>query len=185
MTLTKTFLPSAVKIDGIFYEIHTEHSHWLTFSKMLNDKNANFGDFDFLYKDEKPLDRKKGFFALYDFYLDKTELPRQDKNESENEEIAYDYEIDAGMIYSAFLEQYGIDLFEKQIHWHKFKSLFLGLHDTRLNRIVEYRLYKKPSKNDTYEKQMEKQKRLWQIETEEDKRQKEALKRFSSLLKKN
>ncbi len=184
MTLQKMTLPSTVKVDGNFFEIHTEHSYWLTFASLLNDKSARFCDFSFMFVNESPLDMKKGFFALYDFYLNKSLLPRV-STEVEESEIAFDYEIDAELIYSAFMEQYKIDLFETPLHWHKFKALLNGLHDTKLNKVMEYRLYKKPGKNDTYENQMQKMQRAWRIETEEDKKAKERLENFSKLLKKN
>lgn len=183
MTLKKMLLPSSVKVDGNFFEIHTSHPYWLTFASLLGQKDTKFTDFDFMFVEKVPEDRKKAFFALYDFYLNKSLLPRA-TGEVEDSEIAFDYEIDAELIYSAFMEQYKIDLFDTPLHWHKFKALLNGLHDTKLNRVMEYRLYKKPGKNDTQEHFMQKMKRAWRIETEEEKEEIERLENFSKLLKK-
>lgn len=66
---------------------------------------------------------------------------RKKKTNSLKEEKIYDYEYDDGYIYSAFLQQYGIDLQEiKYLHWWKFKSLFDALNkDTKIVEIMEYR----------------------------------------------
>lgn len=63
------------------------------------------------------------------------------KFNSQKDERIYDYEYDDGYIYSAFLQQYGIDLQEiKYLHWWKFKSLFDSLNkDTKIVEIMEYR----------------------------------------------
>ena len=63
------------------------------------------------------------------------------KSNSPKDERIYDYEYDDGYIYSAFLQQYGIDLQEiKYLHWWKFKSLFDSLNkDTKIVEIMEYR----------------------------------------------
>lgn len=55
------------------------------------------------------------------------------------EERAYSYVYDWGLIYSAFLEQYGIDLIETKMHYWKFKALFNNLHDTNFNKVMQIR----------------------------------------------
>lgn len=66
---------------------------------------------------------------------------KRKKFNSQKDERIYDYEYDDGYIYSAFLQQYGIDLQEiKYLHWWKFKSLFDSLNkDTKIVEIMEYR----------------------------------------------
>lgn len=53
----------------------------------------------------------------------------------------YSYEFDDEYIFSAFMEQYGIDLNEiKYMHWWKFKSLFNSLNEnTQFVKIMGYR----------------------------------------------
>lgn len=52
----------------------------------------------------------------------------------------YDYEFDADYIYSAFIQQYGIDLERANLHWWKFLALFSGLtDDTLFMKVVGYR----------------------------------------------
>ena len=52
----------------------------------------------------------------------------------------YSYEFDAEYIYSAFKDQYGIDLQDEELHWWKFKALFQGLkEDNKIVQIMGYR----------------------------------------------
>lgn len=168
MDLTKKILPSDVEVDGFFYPVKTDHFYWFNFARLIK-KEVSAADFDFLYEDEKPADREKGFAALCGFFAPKKELPRV--NGIQEKEIALDYEIDSDYIFAAILEQYGIDLFEKGIHWHKVLAMIQALHDVKLTKIIEYRLYKKPQKNETYESQMEELKKIWRIESEEEKKE--------------
>lgn len=58
-----------------------------------------------------------------------------------NNNQIYSYEYDDKYIYSAFLQQYKIDLQEtKYMHWWKFKALFDGLNEeTEIVKIMGYR----------------------------------------------
>ena len=57
-----------------------------------------------------------------------------------NNKQPFDFEEDADLIYAGFMQQYGIDLQESDMHWWKFMILLENLGaDTRLSRIMEYR----------------------------------------------
>lgn len=57
-----------------------------------------------------------------------------------NNNQPFDFETDADLIYAGFMQQYGIDLQEEDMHWWKFMILLENLGtDTRLSRIMEYR----------------------------------------------
>lgn len=53
----------------------------------------------------------------------------------------YSFEYDSEYIYSAFLDQYGIDLNEiEYLHWWKFKAMFKSLkEDNQIIKIMGYR----------------------------------------------
>lgn len=52
----------------------------------------------------------------------------------------YSYVFDAEYIFSAFMEQYKIDLNKEHLHWWKFKSLFNSLNEEVLfSKIMSYR----------------------------------------------
>lgn len=54
----------------------------------------------------------------------------------------FDFKLDADLIYAAFMQAYGIDLFAQQgkLHWWKFYSLFAGLPaGTKLREVMGIR----------------------------------------------
>lgn len=53
---------------------------------------------------------------------------------------AYSFEYDGNYIYSAFFQQYGIDLAKENLHWWQFKALFNSLsEDCLFTKIMQYR----------------------------------------------
>jgi hypothetical protein len=54
----------------------------------------------------------------------------------------YDYNVDAQRIFSAFMQDYKIDLTKKFLHWWKFKAMFDNLSEnTKFQKVVGYRCY--------------------------------------------
>ena len=62
-------------------------------------------------------------------------------NTTDNNKQIYSYEFDDDYIYSAFLEQYHIDLNSiKYLHWWKFKALMNSLNENiQFSKIMSYR----------------------------------------------
>lgn len=179
--LKKSRLPESVEVDGSLYAIHTSFKYFLRFIELLANKDIKPRDFDFMYKSKKPQDRESGLIALVQFCNPPQILPHTDKLEGSSEK-AVDYTIDADYIFAAFMERYGIDLVESDMHWYKFQALFKGLHDTKLNEIIGYRLWENTSgKRDAYTRQMEKLKSAWELPQESDEED-EDLKAFEALL---
>lgn len=188
LDLKKVNLPDTVEVEGRFYYIKTDFRDWLRFSEILESNTKDVTEFNFLYIGSTPPDLIKGFEALLEFYSPKIELPRPSHNKKSNEKLL-DYNVDAALIYAAFYEVYKIDLMATdknghaiKLHWHKFLTLLQGLHGTRLNEIMSYRAYDSNDKSD-YKKQMQELHDMWHIETIQDKKAKERLEHFSSLLK--
>lgn len=182
--LKKARLPESVEVDGSLYTIHTSFKYFLRFIELLANKDIKPHDFDFMYKSKKPQDRESGLIALVQFCNPPQILPHTDKLESSGEK-AVDYTIDADYIFAAFMERYGIDLVESDMHWYKFQALFKGLYDTKLNEIIGYRLWENTSgKRDAYTRQMEKLKTAWELPQESDEED-EDLKAFEALLYSN
>jgi hypothetical protein len=179
--LKKAGLPEAVEVEGSLYNIQTSFKYWLRFLELLENKDVTPNDFDFMYRNSKPSNRQDGILALMQFCNPPEVLPRF--RESEGDGKVVDYIIDADYIYSAFLEQYGVDLIISDMHWYKFQALFRGLHDTKLNEIIGYRLYKHTSgKKDSYVRHMEKLRSAWELPTNIDEDDEE-LKDFESKLR--
>ena len=114
-------------------------------------KRTEHIDVSYLFKNEMPGRCK--FAELFSFSRPENVLPRSTSSGSNN--IILDYEIDADLIYSAFMEQYGIDLIDiEELHWHKFLALLNGLSgSTKLREVMGYRSYKKDNRKnvDIYE----------------------------------
>ena len=77
------------------------------------------------------------------FYRCGKELANSNKvsvNGNKEKQI-YSYEFDDNYIYSAFLQEYGIDLQQiEYMHWWKFRALFDGLSEnTQIVKIMGYR----------------------------------------------
>jgi hypothetical protein len=180
--LLKAKLPQAVQVGGGYFKIHTDFRYFLILQEKLEDKTTPINGFDFMYIGEVPPSRLEGIRALIEFMNPKSELPRRTGDEIS--EAVLDYHIDADYIYAAFMEQYGIDLSEAPLHWYKFQSLLRGLHDTKLNTIIGYRLWRNETgKNDRYTKSQEKLKEAWRLPQKEDEEADEALKAFEAQIK--
>lgn len=181
-------MPASVEVGGRYYPINTDFRAWFCFQKLLQDKNALYGDFDFLYTEDKPQDRLKGFEALYNFYNIKREIPRPT---NETNDKVLDYEQDAELIYSAFIEQYNIDLMATDkdghfipLHWHKFQALLFGLHNTKLNDVMQMRCWKRPNgKLTDYDKEQQKLYNAWKLPQPTDEQAKKQLEEFNALFK--
>lgn len=177
--LKKHRLPESVEVDGSLYKVHASFKYWLRFLELIGDSKTQPQDFDFMYIEEKPISRLNGLIALVQFCNPQQILPRTKEQGSDK---ALDYAIDADYIFAAFMERYGIDLLESDLHWYKFQALLKGLHDTKLNEIIGYRLWENTSgKRDAYTRQMEKLKTAWELPQESDEED-EDLKAFEALL---
>lgn len=181
LDLTKANAPCAVLVNGAFYAIKTDFRYWLNFSHLIRNENHLLLDFDFLYEEEIPEDRKAGFDALVDFYINKKELPRILAGDSDIEIL--DYNLDSELIFAAFYEQYGIDLIsqETRLHWWKFKALLSGLHGTKLNEVMGYRAYNEGAKTD-WKQNARENKRRWELPQELTEEEKKELEEFDSLI---
>lgn len=161
MNLTKKGLPNVVEINGRPYSIYTDFRLWMRFeiavSKMRSSDKIEIG---YLFKNERP--DYCNIVELFSFSRPQNPLPRSTGHGSDA--IVLDYEVDADLIYAAFLGQYGIDLMEvEDLHWHKFLALLRGLNEsTKLREVMGYRCYEKShNKNrDVYEEL----RWAWQIE---------------------
>lgn len=171
--LTKTRLPSSVLVGGRDYAVRTDFRWWLCFARTLKDAKL-LSEFDFMYENgNAPADRSAGLEALLEFYNPPAPLPRPDGSGGK----VADFAQDADLIFAAFWEQYGIDLAEAELHWHKFLALFRGLHGTKMNEVMGYRCYDEADKTD-YRQFMRKMKRAWELEEELSESERAAAEKF-------
>lgn len=92
----------------------------------------------------------------------------------EKRKQVYSYEFDDEYIYSAFMQEYGIDLDTCNLHWWKFKALLNGLSkNTKFVQIMEYRtMDTKSIKDKKVRKQYEHLQKIYKLpdmRTEEEK----------------
>ena len=131
----------------------------------------------YYYNPENIEDVKKALEEIVWFYKggDKIENKISGRNENNNKKQIYSYEFDAEYIYSAFMQQYKIDLNSiKHLHWWKFRALFTNLsEDVLFSKIMQYRAVELSSiKDKEMKKFYKKMKRIYALpdmRTEEEK----------------
>lgn len=103
-------------------------------------------------------DAVNGIIWFYTGGKDKDQPKAEKKKKKSNMSRVYDYEHDADYIYSAFLQQYNVDLQDQQLHWWKFKAMFRALTDQcEFVKIMGYRSIEinnnmTPSQKEFYQK---------------------------------
>lgn len=111
----------------------------------INEKNKVIQALELYYYDTKKItDIPKAIDEMLCFFAcGKNKIVDNKIEKSNNKEIKqiYSYEFDAEYIYSAFLQQYKIDLNSiRYMHWWKFKALMENLNeDTQFVKIMGYR----------------------------------------------
>lgn len=112
------------------------------------------------------------------FYRCGKELANSSNNSKKNQNSqVYSYEFDDNYIYSAFLQQYNIDLQDiEYLHWWKFRAMFDGLSkDTKIIEIMGYRAIDLRTVKDKEErKRLKKLKQLYGLPDMRTREQKEA-----------
>lgn len=126
-------------------KVNTNFRSFILFELLMQDNEISQNDkilisLDLFY-DETPADVKKAMEGILWFYKCGEEEKTSKKGTNERQKQIYSYEYDAKYIYSAFLDQYGIDLNEiDYLHWFKFKALFEGLKsENKICEIMGYR----------------------------------------------
>lgn len=133
-------------------EIRTDFRESIKFELLMQDKNLSekvkiMQALQLYYYDvNKITDIKKAIEEILWFYrcgkIESNNSKNSDNEEKqENTKQIYSYEFDDEYIFSAFMEQYGVDLNEiEYMHWWKFKSLLNSLNEnTQFVKIMGYR----------------------------------------------
>lgn len=142
--------PEHVIVHGIQYQIETDFREWIRFYELVEDDTVPWMiKVDLMLRwfcDDIPDDLESAIYALGDF-LSARELYEIDedspdyKSDNECKEPVFSFSEDAGCIYGAFVDCYGIDLQTvPYMHWWKFWTLLDGLpHDTEIKQRIMYR----------------------------------------------
>lgn len=165
--LRKKGLPNAIMVDGNSFLIDTDFRKWIKVSKMLEEKCTIIELAEEVIQSislaELLENREEILSKLLDFYTNPNATPRG--NSSDTTPII-DYIEDGEYIVGSFMQAYGIDLTNCDMHWHMFKALLLSLpENSKIKQIMQMRSYKKS--NISYEKQQENLKKAWELHKKE------------------
>lgn len=124
--------PDYVTIDGHQYEINAGFRTWISIIETISDNNYSMKHkLCFLltngYKNELPPNIDKAISALMSFMNRQNIKSGRVKSNSSK---LFDFTADEKLIYAAFMQQYGIDLYHSDMHWHEFCALFSALDES-------------------------------------------------------
>ena len=140
--------PKSVRVCGMSYPIVTDFREWIRFSELIDDESVPWEVKCRLmlqwYQKRFPDDLEAAIYALGDFLSARKLYFATEENDSKEkgtDKPVFSFSDDAGCIYSAFIDSYGIDLQTvPYMHWWKFRILFDGLpEDTEIKQRMMYR----------------------------------------------
>ncbi len=142
MSILTKELPDYIMVKGEKCPIKTDFKVWLRFSEIVGSSELDAEKLVEIFKllfEKLPPDMIEALKAIFEFY---SHTDEETKKEKEHKKI-FDFEYDADLIFSSFMQQYKIDLSEASMHWWKFKALFQSLsEDTKFMEVIKYRSIK-------------------------------------------
>ena len=148
--LCNILLDELPKITPNNYKIKTNYKQGIKFELLMQDNQLDKEEqvelaLNLFYykKDLEKIYTKQELQARIEdiiwFYKCGKEEKTSQENEKKEKQI-YSYVFDADKIYSAFIQQYNIDLQKINLHWWQFRSMFESLTDeTQIVEIMGYR----------------------------------------------
>lgn len=191
MNLLIDLVPTSVEIEGIEYEINSNFRTSILFELLMQDMELSEEDKIIqaleLYYPKLPKDINKAIEGILWFYrCGKDEIESKTKNKRTGKSTnVYSFNYDDDYIYSAFLDQYNIDLQDiDYLHWWKFKAMFKALkEDNEIVKIMGYRAMDINKIKDKEEKAYyNKMKELYKIPSNISKDEKEKLSEIEEIL---
>lgn len=180
MNILVDLVPTTVNIDNKEYEINSDFRTSILFELLMQDGTIEEDDKILmalqLYYPDIPENIKKAIEQMLWFYRCGKDVSSSKGNgKSKGVTQIYSFEYDDDYIYSAFLDQYNIDLQDiEYLHWWKFKAMFKSLKDD--NMIVKIMGYRsmdlskvKDKEQKAYYKRMQK---LYEIPISKDEQNK-------------
>lgn len=189
MNLLIDLVPVSVDIEGEKYEINSDFRTSILFELLMQDSEISEEDKIIhaleLYYSILPNNLNEAVEKLLWFYrCGKDEVEGKGYGKGKSEQI-YSYDYDDDYIYSAFLDQYGVDLQDMEyLHWWKFKAMFKALkEDNEIVKIMGYRAMDLSKIKDKEEKSYyKKMKELYKIPSNISKDEKEKLNQIEEIL---
>lgn len=138
--------PNTVYVNGRNYPVETDFREWIRFTELVEDDTVPWQIKCNLllqwYTKEIPKDIEGAICALGEFLkCQRNTEQKKEETESREAEPVFSFVEDAGSIYAAFRETYGIDLQKvSYMHWWEFRTLFDWLpDDTGIKQVMMYR----------------------------------------------
>lgn len=140
-------LPETVMVDGREFFIRSDFRTTILFELLIGDtelsQTEKLTQALVLYYDDIPANHNEAIEQVLNFYACGKQPKKQGSAQRRNQikPAVYSFEHDDGLIFSAFYDQYGIDLNEiEYLHWWKFKAMFDALKsDNEIVKIMSYR----------------------------------------------
>lgn len=138
-------LPTSFRIGGKEYEISSDFRTMLELEEIFSSDNLTDAEkaeqalrlfYGCIPEEVEEAVEKLCFF----WQCGRKEKPQKRGRQAAGEDVyqppIYSFTHDAGLIYGAFLTQYGIDLSYTNLHWWQFMALFEALEDDRVIKEV-------------------------------------------------
>lgn len=146
MNILIDIVPDAVVIDSNEYEINSDFRTSILFELLMQDSNLSDKEKIInalkLYYPIIPNNVNEAIEQVMWFYRGgKDVIISNKKCNGKSFNKVYSFEHDDDYIYSAFLDQYGLDLQDiEYLHWWKFKAMFKALkEENEIVKIMGYR----------------------------------------------
>ncbi|ENK0839191.1 bacteriophage Gp15 family protein [Clostridium botulinum] len=146
MNILIDLVPITVEIEGEYYEINSDFRTSVLFELLMQDNELSEEDKIIqalqLYYPVIPPNINLAVDKMLWFYrCGKDMIPFKGSGKGKGVTQIYSFNFDDDYIYSAFLDQYGIDLQDiEYLHWWKFKAMFKALkEDNEIVKIMGYR----------------------------------------------
>lgn len=144
MSILTEKLPTYLTVQGVKCKINSDFRIWLKvsalFEQMENDPSVIVKIFKLIYE-KLPPNLYDGLSEIAKFYAHNPKARKKTAKKEETQKKAFDFEYDDELIYSAFCQQYHIDLCDTDMHWWKFKALLNGLtEDTQFVKVMQFRM---------------------------------------------
>lgn len=155
---------------GIAFEIMMQNPKYSMRAKTYQALNLFYPEMNEIEDVKEAIDNIIWFYSC-----GRSEERTSQKNKKGRNKQIYSYVFDNDLIYSAFKNQYNVDLEEiKYLHWWKFKAMFDGLKsDNRIVEIMGYRAMDLSKIKDKdmkkYYKKMQEEYKLPDMRSEEEK----------------
>lgn len=159
-------LPVSVEIDGVEYPINWDFRTSIRFETFVQEETDDIVLIEkalkLYYGDNIPGNIQAAVDKMLWFYSGGNAEQSKSGGSSEPK---YSFETDWDYIYTAFLEQFKVDIQDEDMHWWKFRAMFQSLNEkTRFGEIVGYRSVKISGKMTKEQKDFyKKMKRLYAL----------------------